>query len=592
MTNLADARKLDVNCLEGLARLLELLNNYFKVEIGTKLLEHFRTLSNDRTALERAAINPSSEHQELRVLAGIVNIFRLLPHPAAGGFLPELSKVVVGVETVLHRCGPTIFTEPFAKYLDRYPSDAADFFFHRMAEDSAYARTFQAVVASQWAPSLRQHLISTATQRMNPFFGAPPPAQDADKKTPWRGPLHTAQILLILCRDDPIWVKEQTALIGALVSRWVSAPRKQALESRSAAVIEQLAEDDVVLEIFYLTAHVVHVDVLFHVIEFLSTPRPADTSKLRHFVNRRVIKSTDVDFKTIVLDRFFDIFENPTFPKALHEIGLRHVINPMLLVALNRSPPEEVVSPDCLAKLGNKVWSVGTPQAQQQKFSGGLRIELMHLTSLLVQHQCIPDHYRSVAVKFGLANGADHDALVQQVSHGLLVDITTAYATSFGNEIPFRVILKLYGQLLRAHGAESRLLARSSLDQLATVFTRIADDLNKGVTSESSAKRLQDLQQQQHAWYKATRVLLVEEGLAQLTQLVHILHFIVRNPDLFYPRRDQFVSLIVVSLPRLSTSAASSFESRVLALELYTLLLKWEQKRVNLLRKEVCSLCV
>lgn len=586
MTHLADARKLDVSCLEGLARLLELLNNYFKVEIGTKLLEHFKTLSSDRAALERAAINPSSQHAELQVLAGIVNIFRLLPYPAAGAFLPELSRVVVLVENALHRCGATIFTEPLAKYLDRYPSEASDFFFHRMAEDSSYARTFLAVLGSEHAPHLREHLIATATQRMSPFFGAaPPPAQEhEEKRPPWRGPRHTAQVLLLLCRDDPTWIEEQTALIGALVSRWVSPARKTALDSRSSAVIEQLAEDDAVLEVFYHIAPIAHVDVLFHAIEYLSAPRPADTAKLRRFIYRMVMKANTAEFKRIALERFFSIFDMPTFPKALHELGLRHVINPMLTVAFNRNPPEELVTPDTLKHLAEKVWAFQSPQIQQQKFSPGLRIELMAMTSLLARNGRIHPDLRRSAVNFALASGSDHDALVQQTSNGLLVTFTAA---TFSADTPFKIILKLYGQLLRAHGVESRHLARSSLDQLTTVFTSIGDELKNASANNLPAERIQMLQQMQQAWYKATRVLMTEEGLAQLTQLVHILHFIVRNSELFYVRREQFLPFIVTTLPRLSTSAASTVETRVLALELYALLLKWEQKRVALASKDV-----
>lgn len=387
-------------------------------------------------------------------------------------------------------------------------------------------------------------------------------------------------MLLLLCRGDATWIREQATLIAALVTRWISPQRKLALQSRSPAVAAQLAEDDVILGIFYLVARLVHVDVLFHVIEFLSTPRPADTFKLRHFLSRTVVMSKDTYFKTIVLDRFFDIFENPSFPRLLQEVGLRHLINPMLLIACNRDPAEEILSQDCIAKLGSKVWQQAAPQVQQQKFSPGLRIELMLLTSLLARHRRIPDNHRSMAVKFGASNGADSDALVQQVSHGVIVDFTITWST----EIPFRILLKLYGQLLKAHGPESRLLSRASLDQLAGVFTSISEDLYK---DDTPTEKQQQIQQQQQAWLKSTRMLLVEEGLSQLTQLVHILHFIVRNPDLFYLRRDQFVSLIVVSLPRLATSAASNLETRGLALDLYSLLLRWEQKRVSLAAQEV-----
>ena len=49
LMNLADPKRLSVLGLEGLARLLELLTNYFKVEIGYKLLDHFRIVADPQT---------------------------------------------------------------------------------------------------------------------------------------------------------------------------------------------------------------------------------------------------------------------------------------------------------------------------------------------------------------------------------------------------------------------------------------------------------------------------------------------------------------------------------------------------------------
>src|SRR5690606_5896132 len=40
LMNLSDPKRLNVAGLEGLARLLQLLTNYFKVEIGSRLLDH------------------------------------------------------------------------------------------------------------------------------------------------------------------------------------------------------------------------------------------------------------------------------------------------------------------------------------------------------------------------------------------------------------------------------------------------------------------------------------------------------------------------------------------------------------------------
>src|SRR5258707_3325678 len=46
LMNLADPKRLSVPGLQGLARLLELLTNYFKVEVRHKLLDHFRFVPN------------------------------------------------------------------------------------------------------------------------------------------------------------------------------------------------------------------------------------------------------------------------------------------------------------------------------------------------------------------------------------------------------------------------------------------------------------------------------------------------------------------------------------------------------------------
>ena len=60
--NLADPKRLSIGGLEGLARLLMLLTNYFKVEIGSKLLDHFRYIA-DPAMLRASARIPLSDNE-------------------------------------------------------------------------------------------------------------------------------------------------------------------------------------------------------------------------------------------------------------------------------------------------------------------------------------------------------------------------------------------------------------------------------------------------------------------------------------------------------------------------------------------------
>jgi hypothetical protein len=110
--------------LDGLAKFLELLNNYFKVEIGIKLLDHFASLGDEQTLI-KAAQAPLEDNPDILRMARLVNIFRLLP-PSASQFLVKLVGHVVEAEARLHQTAPGPFTEVLAKYLDQEPTICLD----------------------------------------------------------------------------------------------------------------------------------------------------------------------------------------------------------------------------------------------------------------------------------------------------------------------------------------------------------------------------------------------------------------------------------------------------------------------------------
>ena len=81
LMNPTDPKKLSVAGLEGLARLLELLTHYFKVELGHKLLDHFRIIA-DPQMLRASSRLPLSDNETITKLNRLVNIFHLLPSAA------------------------------------------------------------------------------------------------------------------------------------------------------------------------------------------------------------------------------------------------------------------------------------------------------------------------------------------------------------------------------------------------------------------------------------------------------------------------------------------------------------------------------
>ena len=96
LVNLQDPRKLSVENLDGLARLLKLLTNYFKVEIGTRLLDHLKSIA-DPVTLQKISFTMVEQNSKMKIVTGIFNVFHLLP-PAASTFLKQITEKVIELE--------------------------------------------------------------------------------------------------------------------------------------------------------------------------------------------------------------------------------------------------------------------------------------------------------------------------------------------------------------------------------------------------------------------------------------------------------------------------------------------------------------
>ena len=143
LTTLSNHKTLSVAGLEGLARLLELLTNYFKVEIGRKLLDHLKQWAEPKK-LEEAAGRPLNENHEINIIVAILNIFHLLP-AAAHIFMDELVTDVLEMEDHLRRSVSSPFRPNLIKYMNRYPKETVAYFFDRL-DNLRYSRLFVSIL--------------------------------------------------------------------------------------------------------------------------------------------------------------------------------------------------------------------------------------------------------------------------------------------------------------------------------------------------------------------------------------------------------------------------------------------------------------
>ncbi|KAF7880607.1 uncharacterized protein EAF02_007453 [Botrytis sinoallii] len=68
LANLQDPKRLTTHGLDGLARLLQLLTTYFKVEIGARLLEHIRILA-DPNSFQRISFTLVEQNEQMKIIA-------------------------------------------------------------------------------------------------------------------------------------------------------------------------------------------------------------------------------------------------------------------------------------------------------------------------------------------------------------------------------------------------------------------------------------------------------------------------------------------------------------------------------------------
>ncbi|QRW04664.1 atypical/PIKK/TRRAP kinase [Ceratobasidium sp. AG-Ba] len=369
LMSLADAKRLSVPGLEGLACLLELLTNYFKVEIGHKLLDHFRVIA-DAKMLSNAAYQPLADNDEITKLVKLVNIFHLLP-PAANMFLKTLVGLVVQVETQLHSASPSPFTSALASFLDRFPSDSLEYFYRNIGQPSTL-QSLRNVISSGLAPNMNAEFRNNTTLLVDQCL------KDESSSLVLPG--------LVLCtelsKDYPGWLQEHPEVLDALLHLW-------------RGYFLQGSEDGFVpVENFARHASLL-LNLLIGVIE--KTPR---------------------------VDVVYDVRHNTWVHKTQF---LRYIVNPLLYVQVATRPPSEstntstdAVDSSILNGLHTKVWKPMTDQATDA-FPGsddGLKIEILPMSSLLIQcSSSLMQESRKDVIKCTWHYIVNDDATVKQTAY-------------------------------------------------------------------------------------------------------------------------------------------------------------------------------
>ncbi|EPQ29591.1 uncharacterized protein PFL1_02810 [Pseudozyma flocculosa PF-1] len=661
LMTLADRNRLTAAGLDGLARLLQLLTNYFKVEIGTKLLDHLTSLA-EPPMLHRAALGSLSDNEQIKTLVAVVNVFRLLPE-ASFQFLPRLTTTVAEIESQLRRSGATPFTKPLTLFLNRFAEKAVSYFFEGdKLSNPKFLRVVRLSLVSNDGPDLRAQVAAGRAKYLYPLFANEASASQA---------LAGMTIVEQLVERDPAWLTKHKDVFERLVAYWRSPACSHRRRQEAHTTTRNGFETKNLIRLFtsYLEVEP-HLDAYVAILDAYTYKVAFDLTPTTRFIYQHLCIRASVEIKRQMMSRFLALFEDAKASQPLKTAMLRVVINPMLLAShslaaetagpsgaptakaeaavvagassgastekpataaaavaatdkkaevkaeaakadgdvtmeeadkakteapkavaaaaaetasaqpsATASKPEggdavdkpadsglaSIIDSTLIHQIVNRVWK----PFQQPKLAAslcsedGLRIELLHMSTMILEHcsHHLANHGQAKkdTIKFGWANLSAEDVTVKNVAYIFIARFLEVF------ESPIKIVGQVYVGLLRAHQSEGRAMVRKALDILVPALPKRAGLAEGG---------------QPPQWAKWTKRQLADEG-HNGPQLFAILSLLVRHADLFYSSREMFVPHIVGSLTKLGLLVSSSSESRMLSIDLAELLFKWEKRRAD-----------
>ncbi|ORY26601.1 putative histone acetyltransferase [Naematelia encephala] len=549
LVNLAEAKRLTVNGLDGLARFLELLTNYFKVEIGVKLLDHFESLGS-ADMLMKAAFSPLETNFDIRRMSRLINVFHLLPSTAAQ-YLDTLVTHVVDAEAHLHQSAPGPFTETLGKYVNKYHNEAAQHLLDNI-RNTRYLWTFRNVISAGKAPELVSALSKRAEDIGKLCFSDP----DAFDFV-----LPGLLLLRELTKASPSWLVEHESNLEQLVALWRSILIKSRDLNYDMSAVHYQQIPTLLLEMFmdYLQSNQ-HVQLLFHVVEVFEIRSPIERSSVQFFLYQQVALQESVDYRRDVIEQFFNLYDEDRVTWSFKTNAMRLVVNPTLRVFFDEGHKDgsAIVGPNLVHKLASSIWRPLANSAAIRQRDDGHLIEVFALTHQLVEHcpSTISEARKDV---FKLAwSGLN---LLEPTVKMMAYLLTARFMFIF--ETPAKFIRLTWTGLLRLKENENRSLYRSAVDIVASSLVLRDPPVGNAIPE----------------WATRLKSVLVEEGPAS-NQIITVCEVLVNHPDTFYDYRELYVAQIANSLSKLAFVQAATPELKKLTVDVVELIFRWERRRI------------
>lgn len=563
LMNVQDPRKLSVEGLEGLRTLLQLLTNYFKVEIGTRLLDHMRQIADPQT-LQKVSFALVEAQPKMKIVTAIFAVFHLLP-PAAVQFLPDLVDRVLKLEIALRRTRSSPFREPLVRYLDHYPTESWTYFKDALADESK-GRFFAQILRDEGSSTLRE----TAMKQFEEYLQKVHELDSSGAKL--QAYVNIIGIAYAIClyptmgKDLMERSNVRTELLHGAKQLQIAQQQGQ-LEGHLRLAAVQSGEQIMCITTFYLESHQDDLDCLFEILAACTTGELHACPSLFSYLYNHVITNKSVEYQRSVVMRCIDVYTNKLTSQKLKWFAFHNVLNPILAndvmsnwdETLDSNKGTALMNGALIKAIHERLWSPQSITDISDDSTQGIdhaRMELLQTTAFLLKyHHSMLQDARKDIIKFGWNYIRLDDIINKYAAYVLIAYFINHYET------PSKIAMQVYGALLRAHQNEGRNLVMQSLEILEPVLK----------------KRLGGPDGRQSVWARLPRKILSEE-VSNVQQLTSIYHFVVKHPDLFYEAREPFAQIIIPSINKVAQLPQPSAEARRLALNLFTTVWHWEER--------------
>lgn len=567
LANLQDPRRLSVHGLDGLARLLQLLTTYFKVEIGSRLLDHIKNLA-EHNMLQRTSFTLIEQNDQMKIIAAVFNIFHLLPS-AAEQFKERLITTVLDLEEQLRRTRFSPFRAPLYKYINRYPNEVLKLLIGKI-EDPKFGRFLAQVLEYPESKALRQKVVSDVETLIKQCGDM----SEANKETKYAAIINAINIMhsITMFEDTKSWMEKKDNLMWfkAVGKKLEAQLRSNTLPPGLRLAAEQAGDQLMVIFTKYLNYHPKDLDSLFSLVEAVTSDDFKPSQPLFDYIYKHIVCNESIDYWKAIITRSLEIYAGRSASQRTKAFLLHYMVNPIIAMDVMRnsgqlspSKTPRLMDKAVIESLHSKIWKVGLGDSTEDLTQPGIdhtRMEVLQLTAMLVKYyHAILQEARKDIIKFGWTYIRLEDVINKHAAYVVIGYFIAHYET------PAKIVQQVYYSLLRTNQNEGRALVSQALELIAPV-------LPKRVNTAPGDRN--------PIWAVGPRRILSEEG-QNIQQMTSIFHFLVKHADLFYEARDKFINLIISSLRKVAQPPNPSNESKKLVLNLMTLIWQWEQKRVE-----------